>query len=85
MYGPQTRKKSMLECSSQRVMLVARKHRKKIDRGFKGSRIHDHAILAVHCSTNCAINEPFGSWATATLLRSRSLSRHATLLPTNGC
>lgn len=42
--GPQTRKKSMLECSSQGVMLIARKHRKKKDRGLKGSRIHDRAI-----------------------------------------
>lgn len=46
MYGPQTREKSMLECSSQRVMLVARKHKKK-DRSLKGSRIHDRAI-ALH-------------------------------------
>ena len=34
----------MLECSSQGVMLIARKHRKKKDRGLKGSRIHDRVI-----------------------------------------
>ena len=44
MYGPQICKKSTLECSSQRVMLVERKHRQKMDRGLKGSRIHDRAI-----------------------------------------
>ena len=55
MYGPQTRKKSMLECSSQGVMLIAR---------FPNPWPCD---CAVYCSTNYAINEPFGSWATASL------------------
>lgn len=67
MYGPQTREKFMLECSSQRVMLVARKQRKKKRSKFERFPNSWPCDCAVHCFTNCAINEPFRSWATANL------------------